>query len=497
MRIIYCHLVLFTVVVIIMAPCFDAKTTAKPKYQYTKKPIPQVTTRSPLTTSTPKTLLKVVESKPIHPAQLYPVAITERAPYPRDVIPDAGNENYTLDYNECYFNFCECCPPERGPRGLKGDRGLAGDKGEPGPSGLPGPQGLKGSVGLKGDKGKYDIELKVIKEMLGVAGIPGIPGKPGEKGIYFDGCELCKTCDNLTQSEGGSNGQKGEVGLQGFQGDTGEKGEHGLNGTADKGEPGNEGPTGPPGLAGEIGHKGDKGDRGECGTFGERGNKGDRGDPGHPGIPGGMGHPGLNGKYGPPGQPGVRGDPGPPGPHGEPGVKGPQGTPGMRGLFGPKGDRGYHGMRGERGQRGLKGAKGAGVPQKRSAFSVGISPSKSFPPSGFPVRFDKVFYNEESHYNASSHSFTCVHAGVYVFSYHITVRNRPLRAALVVNGSRRVRTRDSLYGQDIDQASTLLLLRLAAGDQVWLETMRDWNGAYASSEDDSIFSGFLLYSDEA
>ena len=210
-----------------------------------------------------------------------------------------------------------------------------------------------------------------------------------------------------------------------------------------------------------------------------------------------MGHPGLNGKYGPPGQPGVRGDPGPPGPHGEPGVKGPQGTPGLRGLFGPKGDRGYHGMRGERGHRGLKGAKGAGVPQKRSAFSVGITPSKSFPPSGFPVRFDKVFYNEEGQYNASSHSFTCVHAGVYVFSYHITVRNKPLRAALVVNGSRRVRTRDSLHAQDIDQASTLLLLRLAAGDQVWLETLRDWNGAYASSEDDSVFSGFLLYSDEA
>lgn len=285
--------------------------------------------------------------------------------------------------------------------------------------------------------------------------------------------------------------------MQGLQGDAGEKGERGLNGTSDKGEPGNEGPTGPPGLAGVIGPKGDKGDRGECGTFGERGNRGDRGEPGHPGIPGAMGHPGLNGKYGPPGQPGVRGDPGPSGPHGEPGVKGPQGTPGMRGLFGPKGDRGYHGMRGERGQRGLKGAKGAGVPQKRSAFSVGISPSKSFPPSGFPIRFDKVLYNEESHYNRSSHSFTCVYAGVYVFTYHITVRNRPLRAALVVNGSRRVRTRDSLYGQDIDQASTLILLRLVVGDQVWLETMRDWNGAYASSEDDSIFSGFLLYSDEA
>lgn len=177
-------------------------------------------------------------------------------------------------------------------------------------------------------------------------------------------------------------------------------------------------------------------------------------------------------------------------------MRGPQGPQGIRGMPGPKGDRGYPGMRGERGIRGFKGAKGSAIPLKRSAFSVGISPRKSFPPSGFPIRFDKVFYNEENHFNVTSNSFTCVHAGVYVFSFHITVRNQPLRATLVVNGSRRVRTRDSLYGQDIDQASTLVVLRLAVGDQVWMETLRDWNGAYASSEDDSIFSGFLLYSDK-
>lgn len=244
----------------------------------------------------------------------------------------------------------------------------------------------------------------------------------------------------------------------------------------------------------ESGVKGEKGDKGECGLFGGKGQKGEQGPSG---IPGAMGIPGINGKHGYPGPIGPRGDRGPPGQQGEPGVRGSEGAQGVRGIIGPKGDRGYHGMRGERGFRGFKGAKGSGVPQKRSAFSVGISPKKSFPPSGFPIRFDKVFYNDDNHFNLSSNSFTCVHAGVYVFSFHITVRNQPLRATLVVNGSRRVRTRDSLYGQDIDQASTLVLLRLAAGDQVWMETFRDWNGVYASSEDDSIFSGFLLYSDKA
>uniref|UniRef100_A0A671P5U3 Otolin 1a n=1 Tax=Sinocyclocheilus anshuiensis TaxID=1608454 RepID=A0A671P5U3_9TELE len=143
--------------------------------------------------------------------------------------------------------------------------------------------------------------------------------------------------------------------------------------------------------------------------------------------------------------------------------------------------------------RGLKGLKGEPAVQKRSAFSIGLFPSRSFPPPGLPIKFDKVIYNEEGYWDPHASKFNCTHGGVYVFSYYITVRNRPLRAALVVNGIRKLRTRDSLYGQDIDQASNMAVLRLSSGDQVWLETLRDWNGVYSSSEDDSTFSGFLLY----
>ncbi|XP_041654199.1 otolin 1b [Cheilinus undulatus] len=486
MRIISCQLTLVAVAVVTLTvvSCVDAKTTPKPKYQYTKKPVPQVTVHSPVTTSMPKTFKTVPSPKPVEPQ---PPPATEKTAYQNHAFslyypegsetPGVGPDNYTLDYNECYFNFCECCPPERGPRGPKGDRGLPGPPGEqgvPGPAGLPGPQGVSGPPGFKGEKGE-----RGDRGSSGTGGPPGIPGKPGQKGDV------------------GPKGEKGEIGLQGLKGSSGDKGEPGLNGTTgEKGEPGKEGPAGSPGLAVEPGPKGDKGDKGDCGSFGEKGPKGDRGDTGPPGIPGAMGIPGINGKHGAPGPVGVRGDPGLPGPQGEAGVRGPQGPMGVRGMPGPKGDRGYPGMRGDRGIRGIKGAKGSWTPQKRSAFSVGISPRKSFPPSGFPIRFDKVFYNEENHFNITSNSFTCVHAGVYVFSFHITVRNQPLRATLVVNGSRRVRTRDSLYGQDIDQASTLVVLRLGVGDQVWMETFRDWNGVYASSEDDSIFSGFLLYSDK-
>lgn len=130
-----CQLTLVAVAVVTLTAvsCIEAKTTQKPKYQYTKKPVPQITVHSSLTTSMAKTQKIVPTAKPVEP---YPPPATEKTStpshgfqhyYPQSTeAPVVGPENYTLDYNECYFNFCECCPPERGPRGPKGDRGLGG-----------------------------------------------------------------------------------------------------------------------------------------------------------------------------------------------------------------------------------------------------------------------------------------------------------------------------------------------------------------------------------
>uniref|UniRef100_A0A3Q0S961 Otolin 1a n=1 Tax=Amphilophus citrinellus TaxID=61819 RepID=A0A3Q0S961_AMPCI len=388
------------------------------------------------------------------------------------VLPGNTLANFTLDYNECFFNFCECCPPEKGPVGPMGERGppgppgergppgLLGEKGETGPRGPPGPTGLPGANGLNGDIGE-----KGDPGPTGLPGTPGMPGKPGEKG------------------DPGPKGEKGEHGFPGLKGDPGERGEPGLNGS--NGIPGQEGPMGPPGISGTKGQKGEQGHPSEC-LPGEKGEKGDMGEHGPPGPRGEMGTPGLTGANGAKGE---RGEPGPPGGKGDAGARG---LPGGRGLAGLRGERGPKGARGPRGPRGPPGQSAV---QVRSAFSVGLFPSRSFPPPGLPVKFDKVFYNGEGHWDPGLNKFNVTYPGVYLFSYHITVRNRPVRAALVVNGIRKLRTRDSLYGQDIDQASNLALLQLTEGDQVWLETLRDWNGVYSSSEDDSTFSGFLLYPD--
>lgn len=146
MRSISCQSTLVAVFVLslIVVLSAKAKTTQKPKYLYTKKPIPQVTVHNPVTTSAPKTLKIVATPNPVQ-AQPRPQPQPQPQPQPTTVkttyqshlfppygenteTPGLGPENYTLDYNECYFNFCECCPPERGPVGLKGERGVAGIK---------------------------------------------------------------------------------------------------------------------------------------------------------------------------------------------------------------------------------------------------------------------------------------------------------------------------------------------------------------------------------
>uniref|UniRef100_A0AAY5E8R4 C1q domain-containing protein n=1 Tax=Electrophorus electricus TaxID=8005 RepID=A0AAY5E8R4_ELEEL len=458
--------------VLLLSSTFDAiRMTQRPKYQYTKKPPREIQT----TTHAKPTPARVSD----HPKQKdhRPVVITGSPPvsghthvdYRTDTTapPSGVQDNYTLDYNECYLNVCECCPPERGPQGPKGDL----------PYAYIGPFGASGIPGKAGGKG-----TRLSQQSLVLAALTTTLHKHGMLFFFFSKI-----------GETGFKGEKGAGGLPGLAGVKGEKGEPGQNVTkGDRGQPGKDGPPGAPGVTGD---KGEKGDRGECGLLGERGQKGEPGDPGPPGTRGDPGLSGQHGVHGSPGIPGERGDPGSPGVKGEPGAPGSQGIMGTRGQRGPKGERGPQGRRGDRGLRGLKGTPSDTVGRLRSAFSVGLSPSKSFPASGLPVRFDKIFYNGDDHYDVAASKFNCTYPGVYVFSYQITVRNKPLRAALVVNGVRKLRSRDTVQGQDIEQASSLVLLKLVAGDQVWVETLRDWNGAYSSSEDDSTFSGFLLYPD--
>ncbi|XP_012690944.2 adiponectin, C1Q and collagen domain containing, b [Clupea harengus] len=201
---------------------------------------------------------------------------------------------------------------------------------------------------------------------------------------------------------------------------------------------------------------------------------------GVPGIPGLAGHPGKDGHDGHDGPKGEKGDEGVPGEPGEPGENGADGPPGPRGVSGSPG---------------LQGARGESALSYHSAFSVGLT--SAVHATNVPVRFSKFFHNEQNHYDDLSGKFRCVLPGVYFFTYHITVYPKDMRVSLYKNDKTMIFTYDQYQEGNLDQASGAIILRLKAGDEVWLQVYGEDNvgGVYADNNNDSTFSGFLLYPD--
>lgn len=255
---------------------------------------------------------------------------------------------------------------------------------------------------------------------------------------------------------------------------TGETGQAGLKGKrGDNGERGFPGKMGPQGVQGPIGLKGNIG---ELGLPGPQGPKGDLGPPGPQGQKG---------------ETGLRGDRGIPGPLGPPGRLGPKGEIGAPGH---KGNIGYRGDRGLRGDKGDKGEMGDTFVISKSAFSVGLSAQSKLPAATAPIRFDKIIYNEQNHYDPQTGRFTCSVAGAYFFTYYITVFSRNVKVALVKNGVKIIHTTDT-YQSSEDQAAGGAVLHLVVGDKVWLQVAGGelFNGLFADEDDDTTFSGFLIF----
>lgn len=201
------------------------------------------------------------------------------------------------------------------------------------------------------------------------------------------------------------------------------------------------------------------------------------------GIPGHPGHNGIPGRDGRDGTPGEKGE------KGDAGLVGPKGETGETGAIGFEGPRGFPGAQGR------KGEPGESAFVYRSAFSVGLEARVTVP--NVPIRFTKIFYNQQNHYDSTTGKFHCNIPGLYYFSYHITVYLKDVKVSLYKKDKAVLFTFDQYQDKNLDQASGSVLLYLASGDQVWLQVYGDGehNGLYADNVNDSTFTGFLLYHD--
>ncbi|XP_069812192.1 complement C1q tumor necrosis factor-related protein 5-like [Dendropsophus ebraccatus] len=203
------------------------------------------------------------------------------------------------------------------------------------------------------------------------------------------------------------------------------------------------------------------------------------GTPGIPGIPGTHGSTGLSGRDGRDGRDGA------------PGTSGSKGDPGEPGMTGAKGQTGEPGLPGAQGDRGDQGECAV---SPRSAFCAKLSQSRSPPIPGQPVPFGNVLINEQGHYNPETGRFKCVVPGLYYFSLHGTVYRGNLHVQLMKNGHSQ-----ASFFQPGDAAKPGALcggaaFHLEPSDEVWVQ-VGDYPGLYSSSGTDSVFTGFLIYSD--
>ncbi|XP_073426190.1 complement C1q subcomponent subunit C isoform X2 [Dendrobates tinctorius] len=210
--------------------------------------------------------------------------------------------------------------------------------------------------------------------------------------------------------------------------------------------------------------------------------------PGMPGIPGIPGRDGRDGHKGAKGEKGI-----PPSSNminlkGEKGIKG---LSGPMGKNGPKGPPGPPGDKGEQGLHGDKGISGNHKQQYQSAFTMARA-TEIHPEKNTPIIFNRVITNDHQDYNATSGAFVCRIPGLYYFVYHAS-HSSNLCVSLYAANERKVSFCDHM-SNTLQVTSGGVLVQLKRSQEVWL-SVNDYNGMIGIEDNDSVFSGFLVFPD--
>ncbi|KAM3837919.1 complement C1q subcomponent subunit B-like [Diretmus argenteus] len=229
----------------------------------------------------------------------------------------------------------------------------------------------------------------------------------------------------------------------------------------------------------------------------------------------------CRGQDGRPGEAGVLGRNGMPGPKGEKGepavmaagpevggvllkLKGEQGSRGSPGIMGPKGLYGDLGHAGPYGEPGIPGPPGVGgmrsnqdTTHTQAAFSV-VRTSVSYPAYDQRITFQKANINEQaSRVQRVTGVFTCKVPGVYYFVFHSMSKvSMCLRLVSQALGDKKLGFCDYNTRNQPQLLSGGVVLQLAVGEVVWLESFKDQQPASVltdNQEKQIVFTGFLIF----
>lgn len=108
--------------------------------------------------------------------------------------------------------------------------------------------------------------------------------------------------------------------------------------------------------------------------------------------------------------------------------------------------------------------------------------------------FDNIITNEESSYSPQTGEFTCHIPGLYYFAFQV-VSSGNLCLSITRNSERVVSFCDYNSRNLLQVNSGSTVISLAVDDRVSLSTDPAKHGMiYSGSEADSVFSGFMLFS---
>ncbi|XP_030585546.1 complement C1q subcomponent subunit A [Archocentrus centrarchus] len=235
-----------------------------------------------------------------------------------------------------------------------------------------------------------------------------------------------------------------------------------------------------------------------------------KGADGHPGDSGTSGRDGLRGAKGEKGEPATMAA-GPVDLDVLLRLKGETGSRGVQGPIGPKGFRGDLGAAGSPGLPGPPGPDGKGIGQGQhashqdahSAFSV-IRTERRYPPYSQIVTYQETVVNINNDVSTATGIFTCRISGTYYFNFQSMAKVSMCLYIAYDDSTDPPQQKklgfcdyNSKSSQNIGQVLTGgVVLNLAPGQRVWLESFRDQQGdndLRDGNEKKIIFNGFLLF----